>query len=77
MKVFTMQFSAASCYFLSLGPKNTYINLVRKTEGMKYMEDRDVTGRAYLKVDCKGISCLHQGQKKKWWQAVVNMMRCL
>jgi len=59
-----MKFSAASCYFLSLGPTNTYINLVRKTEGMKYMEDRAVTLRVYLKMDCKGISCLPQGQKK-------------
>ena len=59
-----MQFSATSCYFLSLGPKNTYVNLVRKTEGMKYMENRAVTGRAYLKMDCKGIRCLHQGQKE-------------
>lgn len=56
-----MQFSTASFHFLSFGPKNTYINLVRKTEGMKYMEDRAVTGRAYLKMDCKGIRCLPQG----------------
>jgi hypothetical protein len=64
MKLFTMQFSAASCYFLSLGPNNAYIHLVRKTEGMKFMEDRAIIGRANIKLDCNGIGwknicCLH------------------
>jgi hypothetical protein len=39
MKVFTVQFSADPCRFISLGHKNAYINLVRKTEGMKYIEE--------------------------------------
>ena len=58
---------AIFCSFLLLSlswTQNTYINLARKTEGMKYIEDRAVTARAYLKMDCKEISCLPQGQKK-------------
>ena len=53
-----------SFLLLSLSWTQKYINLVRKTEGMKYMEDRAVTGRACLKMDCKGISCLRQSQNK-------------
>jgi hypothetical protein len=64
-----MQFSVAPCYLLHIGPITAYVNLVRETEGMKFVEVGAITVSVNIKVDCKGIgwknvNCFHQGQKE-------------